>query len=80
MSTRKYETALADQAGIGKSEVSRETIEAETRVLRELAERDLSDLEVLVVYLDGIQFGQYHVLEAVGVDANGRKARAGAVR
>ena len=69
VSTRKYETvlpALADQAGISKSEVSRETIEAGTRVLQELAERDLSELDVLVIYVDGIQFGKYHVLAAVG--------------
>ena len=55
VSARKYETvlpALADQAGISKSEVSRETIEAGTRVLRELAERDLNELDVLVIYLD----------------------------
>ena len=76
VSTRKYEPVLpatADQVGISKSEVSRETIEAGTRVLQELAERDLSELDVLVVYLDGIQFGDYHVLAAVGVDADGRK-------
>ena len=76
VSTRKYEPvlpAMADQVGISKSEVSRETIEAGTRVLQELAERDLSELDVLVVYLDGIQFGDYHVLAAVGVDADGRK-------
>ena len=30
-------------------------------------------LDVLVVYLDGIVFGDYHVLAAVGVDAEGRK-------
>ncbi len=59
--------------GFSKSEVSRETIEAGTRVLQELAERDLSGLDVLVVYLDWIQFGDYHVLAAVGVDAEGRK-------
>ena len=76
VSTRKYETvlpALADQVGVSKSEVSRETIEAGTRVLKELAERALSELDVLVVYLDGIVFGDYHVLAAVGVDADGRK-------
>ena len=76
VSTRKYETvlpALADQVGVSKSEVSRETIEAGTRVLKEMAERDLSGLDVLVVYLDGIVFGDYHVLAAVGVDADGRK-------
>lgn len=76
VSTRKYETvlpAVAEQVGVSKSEVSRETIEAGTRVLKELADRDLSDLDVLVVYLDGIVFGDYHVLAAVGVDADGRK-------
>ena len=76
VSTRKYEPvlpAMAQQVGISKSEVSRETIEAGTRVLQELAERDLSGLDVLVVYLDGIVFGDYHVLAAVGVDADGRK-------
>ena len=59
--------------GISKSAVSRETIETGTRVLAELAERDLSELDVLVVYVDGIVFGDYHVLAAVGVDATGRK-------
>ena len=64
---------MADQMGISKSEVSRETIEAGTRVLQELAERDLGELDVLGVYLDGIVFGDYHVLAAVGADATGRK-------
>ena len=76
VSTRQYEKVLpemADQVGVSKSEVSRETIEAGTRVLQELAERDLRALDVLVVYLDGIVFGDYHVLAAVGVDAEGRK-------
>ena len=57
VSTRRYEQvlpAMADQVGISKSEVSRETIEAGTRVLQALAERDLGELDVLVVYLDGI--------------------------
>ena len=57
VSTRRYKQvlpAMADQVGISKSEVSRETIEAGTRVLQELAERDLGELDVLVVYLDGI--------------------------
>ena len=76
VSTRRYEKVLpemAEQVGISKSEVSRETIEAGTRVLQELAERDFSDLNILVVYLDGIQFGKHHVLAAVGVDDDGKK-------
>ena len=83
VSTRKYETvlpAMAEQVGVSKSEVSRETIEAGTRVLKELVERDLSELDVLVVYLDGIVFGDYHVLAAVGVDADRPQARVGALR
>ena len=72
VSTRKYEPVLPATDQVGKSRTPRETIEAGTRVLQELAERDLSELD-LVVYLDGIQFGDYHVLAAVGVDADGRK-------
>ena len=76
VSTRRYETvlpAMAEQVGIGKSEVSRETIEAGTRVLQDLAERDFSKVDVLIIYLDGIQFGNHHVLAAVGVDEDGKK-------
>ncbi len=73
---------MADEAGISKSQVSRETIDAGARVLEELAERDFSNRDILVIYLDGIQFGNYHVLCALGVDADGRKhvlgVRAGA--
>ena len=87
VSTRRYETvlpAMAEQVGIGKSEVSRETIEAGTRVLQDLAERDFSKVDVLIIYLDGIQFGNHHVLAAVGVDEDGKKhvlgVRSGAAR
>ncbi len=76
VSTRRYEQVLpemAEQAGVSKSQVSRETIEAGGRLLQALAERDFSDKDLLIIYLDGIQFSQYHVLAAVGVDAAGDK-------
>ena len=76
VSTRRYAKvlpAMAEQVGIGKSEVSRETIEAGTRVLQDLAERDFSKVDVLIISLDGIQFGNHHVLAAVGVDDDGKK-------
>ena len=76
VSTRRYASVLpemADQVGISTSEVSRKTIEARTRVLAELAERDLSELDLLVVYVEWIVFGDYHVLAAVGANATGRK-------
>ena len=75
-STRRDETvlpAMAEQVGIGKSEVSRETIEAGTRVLQDVAERDFSQVDVLMIYLDGIQFGNHHVLAAVGGDEDGKQ-------
>ena len=76
VSTRSYEQVLPEMAetvGVSKSQVSRENIEAGERLLKELAERDFSDKDLLVIYLDGVQFGLYHVLVAVGVDAAGSK-------
>ena len=76
VSTRRYEQVLpemAQQCGISKSQVSREFIEAGERLLKELAERDFSKHDLLVVYVDGLQFGPYHVICAVGVDSSGHK-------
>jgi putative transposase len=76
VSTRNYREVLpqmADQVGISKSQVSRENIEAGERLLRELAERDFSEKDLLIVYIDGMRFGPYHVIAAVGVDAEGHK-------
>ncbi|MDE2505996.1 MAG: transposase [Planctomycetota bacterium] len=64
---------MAETVGFSKSQVSRETIEAGERLLKDLAERDFSKLDVLAVWIDGIQLGSYHVVCAVGVDVEGRK-------
>ena len=76
VSTRKYEGVIgemADTVGVSKSAVSRSTIEATERVLKELMERRLDDWDLLVIYIDGIQFREQHVLAAIGVDAGGTK-------
>ena len=76
VSTRRYEQvlpAMAESVGVSKSQVSRETIEAGERQLKELAERDFSGLDILAVWIDGIQLGTYHVICAVGVNAAGHK-------
>jgi putative transposase len=76
VSMRKYKEVLpemAEQVGISKSQVSRENIEAGERLLKDLAERDFSDKEILIIYIDGIQFGGYHVIASVGVDTDGHK-------
>jgi putative transposase len=76
VSTRRYEQVLPEMAetvGVSKSQVSREAIEAGERLLKELTERDLSKLDVLAVWIDGLQLGPYHVICTLGVDANGHK-------
>lgn len=76
VSTRNYEPVLrevADTAGVSKSQVSREWIEASSAKLEELQGRRFDDLDILVVYVDGMQFGGQHVLAAVGVDHTGVK-------
>ena len=76
VSTGRYERVLPEMAetvGLSKSQVSRETIEAGERLLKKLAERDFSSLDLLAVWIDGIQLGSHHVLGAVGGDAPGNK-------
>jgi transposase-like protein len=76
VSTRRYQEVLpkmAQSVGISKSAVSRQAIAASEKQLQELMEKDLSQTTILVIYLDGIQLGQHHVLCAVGVDPQGYK-------
>jgi transposase-like protein len=76
VSTRKYGgvlPAMADTAGVSRSSVSRQVIEASEEELRRLCERRFEGVELLVLYVDGIIFGEHHVLVAVGVDTEGNK-------
>ncbi len=76
VSTRRYEKvlpAMAETVGISKSSVSRANIEAGEKLLKELAEKRFDELDILVIYLDGIRLGEHHVLGAVGVDSTGNK-------
>jgi len=76
VSTRKYGgvlPAMADTAGVSRSSVSRQAIEASEEELRRLCERRFDEVELLVLYVDGIIFGEHHVLVAVGVDTGGNK-------
>lgn len=76
VSTRNYEQLLremADTVGVKKSSVSREFIEESAARLQELNERRFEQQELLVIYLDGMVFGEHHVLCAVGIDRQGFK-------
>ncbi len=76
VSTRQYRSVLPEMAetvGVSKSTVSREAVEASEEELKRFCERRLEELELLILYLDGVIFGQHHVLVAVGVDREGKK-------
>jgi putative transposase len=76
ISTRNYRKVLPEMAetvAVSKSNVSREFVEASAQTLQELCERRFEGKDMLIVYLDGIQFGQLHVLVALGVDRQGYK-------
>ena len=76
VSNRNYREILPEMAqtvGVSKSQVSREFIEASEQSLKELCERRFDEKNILVIYLDGIQFGQVHVIVALGVDSEGYK-------
>lgn len=76
ISTRQYERVLpemADTCGVSKSNVSREAGEAGEAALQELLERRFDQLDLRVIYIDGMMFGSQHVISAVGVDSEGHK-------
>jgi len=76
VSTRRYSRVIPEMAntvGVSRSTVSRETIEASEAALQQLLERRFDDVELLIIYIDGMHFGDQCVLAAVGVDIQGRK-------
>jgi putative transposase len=76
VSTRQYERVLPEMAetvGISKSSVSREVSTASAAELKPLNERRLDEVDLLVIYIDGMVFGEHHVIGAIGVDCDGRK-------
>ena len=82
VSTRKYQSVLPQMAGtvgIAKSSVSRKFVEASERALGELMQKSLKELDLLVLYIDGIVVDGHHILAAVGADRTGHKHLLGMV-
>lgn len=82
VSTRNYRRVIpemAESVGTSKSSVSRQFIEESAQELERLAARRFDQLELLILYLDGLVFGEHHVLCAVGVDVQGKKHVLGLV-
>jgi len=76
VSTRNYKSILPDMAetvNVSKSQVSREFILASEKQFKQLCERRFDQTDILVIYIDGIQFGDCHVIVALGVDSGASK-------
>lgn len=76
VSTRKYKDILpemADTVDVSKSQISREFITASEQQFKQLCERRFDEINIAAVYIDGIQFGDCHVIVALGVDSGGCK-------
>src|SRR5215471_5143387 len=76
ISTRQYAEVLPEMAstcGVSKSTVSREAAEAGEEALKQLLERRCDEIDLLVIYIDGMQFGEHPIISAVGVDRAGHK-------
>ena len=76
VSTRDYEGVIddiCDGYGIDKSSVSRQWKAASARQLRQMLERDLGDLDICVIMLDGKEFHDYTLITALGIESDGSK-------
>ena len=76
VSTRNYKAVIpemAETAGVSRSAVSRAAIEASEAEVEALLDRRFDELKLLVIYIDGLIFGDYTMIGAVGVDVEGNK-------
>ena len=82
VATRKYarsvrlpEGDLADQAkrATTKSSVSRRFVALSTAKLKEWLAADLSELDLLVIQIDGLHVGDHVLVAAIGIDGDGDK-------
>jgi putative transposase len=76
VSTRQYRSVIpemADTVGVSKSSVSRQIIEASETEVETLLGRRFDELKLVVIYIDGMVFGDHVMIGAVGVDAEGHK-------
>jgi transposase-like protein len=76
VSTRNYKDVIpqmAETVGVSKSAVSRAAIEASEAEVEVLLNRRFDNVKLLIVYIDGVVFGEHTMIGAVGVDTEGYK-------
>lgn len=82
VSTRNYHEILPESCeavGVSKSSISRQFALASEEECRKLLERKFDDIEILVIYIDGMNFADHSAVAAVGVDITGTKHVLGIV-
>ncbi|HSG20720.1 MAG TPA: transposase, partial [Burkholderiaceae bacterium] len=83
LSCRDYEACVepaAETFGLAPSSLSRRFKRASAKRLAELAERDLSDHDLVALFLDGKTFGDDQMVIALGVTLEGQKVVLGFVQ
>ncbi len=76
ISSRNYEEAIESVMkgyGIKKSSVSRHFVQATAEQMREFLERDLAGLQLVAIFIDGIEFKGQLLVVSLGLDKMGRK-------
>ena len=76
VSTRNYKSVIpqmAETAGVSRSTVSRKAALAAEAEVEKLLARRFDALDLLVIYIDGVVFGDYTLIGVVGIDAGGNK-------
>jgi len=76
ISSRTYEETVEGFVkgyGIKKSSVSRHFVKATAEQMREFLEKDLGGLDLVAIFIDGIEFKGHLVVVALGLDKGGKK-------
>ncbi len=78
LSTRRYPAGLepvgqVEARATSKSAISHRFIQGIEQKLAELFGRDLSQLELMAIFIDGVEIAEHCVVVALGVDADGHK-------
>ncbi len=78
LSTRRYLAGLeplgaVESKATSRSSISRRFVEGTEKKLAELFGRDLSELDLLAIFIDGVAVAEHSILVALGVDSEGGK-------
>lgn len=83
LSCRKYQAcaeAIPETFGLSPSTLSRRFVQSSTKQLEALLERDLSDHDIVALFMDGKAFATDEMIIVLGVTLNGEKVFLGVVQ